>query len=88
MIERLYFRPCIIFGRKALFHRWVERQSIVAPSPMVGGHTGGIVKTISALVEFEDGTCTLVNPEEIKFVDDFRIKSMFNQYKKEYEKDD
>lgn len=77
----------MVLGQKALFHRWVERQYIVAPSPMVGGHTGGTVKTITALVEFEDGTCDLVDPSEIKFVDDFRIKSMFHQYEKEYEHD-
>ena len=87
MIERQYFRPCTIFGRKALFHRWVERQYIVAPSPMVGGHTGGMVQTIAALVEFEDGTCDLVDPIEIKFVDNARIESMFRQYEKEYEND-
>lgn len=87
MIERQYFRPCTIFGRKALFHRWVERQYIIAPSPMVGGHTGGTVRTIAALVEFEDGTCDLVDPIMIKFVDSSRIESMFRQYKEEYEHD-
>ena len=87
MIERQYFRPCTIFGRKALFHRWVERQYIIAPSPMVGGQTGGTVQTIAALVEFEDGTCDLIDPIMIKFVDSSRIESMFRQYKEEYEHD-
>jgi len=87
MIERRYFRPCMVLGRKALFHRWVERQYSVDPSPMIGQCTGGTVQTIAALVEFEDGTCDLIDPIMIKFVDSSRIESLFRQYKEEYEHD-
>jgi len=54
---------------------------------MIGRCTGGMVQTIAALVEFEDGTCDLIDPIMIKFVDSSRIESLFRQYKEEYEHD-
>ena len=51
------YRPCIVTAtdEKALFHRWVE-------SPSMAGMT-------FALVEFEDGHVTAVNPKNIRFLD-------------------
>lgn len=31
------YRPCIVKGKKALFHRWAEVRKIIPPSPMIGG---------------------------------------------------
>lgn len=68
-IER--FRPCLVNGKKALFHRWFEYSQIVAPSPMVGGHSGGEVKAVLALIEFEDGTVEELFPNKIRFLDNY-----------------
>ncbi len=35
-------RPCLINGKKALFHNWSNKSQIVDPSPFVGGHQGGL----------------------------------------------
>ena len=60
-------RPCIVSGKKGLFHRWVDRSEIVAPSYMVGGHGGGVVKSTFAIVEFEDGSVKEYYPCELNF---------------------
>lgn len=62
-------RPCIADGRKALFHRWCDRCEVVAPSLMKGGHSGGEVRWVAAIVEYEDGTCGTVQPSDIRFLD-------------------
>lgn len=72
-------KHCFIVG--------VERQYSIDTSPMIGQCTGGTVQTIAALVEFEDGTCDLIDPIMIRFVDSSRIESMFHQYKEEYKHD-
>lgn len=65
-------RPCLIgkdFDQKALFHRWVDLSQIVPPSLMAGGHGGGVVKDVCALVETEDGTMKRVDVRCIRFID-------------------
>lgn len=63
------YRPCIVDKKKALFHRWEERANIVSPSPMVGGHSGGVIRDVAGIVEFEDGTIAEVYATNIRFVD-------------------
>ena len=53
----------------ALFHCWIPVSEIVAPSLMVGGHGGGVVSGVLALLELEDGSMVRVAPEDIVFVD-------------------
>lgn len=65
------YRPCIVGGKKALFHRWTERANIVPLSPMVGGHAGGVIKDTAGIVEFEDGTVGEFHVQQIRFVDNF-----------------
>lgn len=78
-------RPCIIIeykfrreGRfvheeenekRGFFHRWEELSSIIEPSIMKGGHSGGVIKQCVAIVELEDGTVVRVEPNQIKFTD-------------------
>ncbi len=62
-------RSCEVDGRKALFHKWTEVSQIIPPSPMIGGHEGGIVRSALGIVEYEDGTVGTVYPERIKFTD-------------------
>jgi hypothetical protein len=63
------YRPCIVRGQKALFHQWIERAQVVPPSPMVGGHSGGVMKAPFGIIEREDGKIVEVDPESIQFAD-------------------
>lgn len=62
-------RPCIVDGKKGLFHTWEHCGEVVPPSPMVGGHAGGQLSCVFGLVEFESGKVERVEPHEILFVD-------------------
>ena len=53
----------------ALFHCWIPVSEIVAPSLMVGGHGGGVVSGVLALLELEDGSMVRVAPGDIVFAD-------------------
>lgn len=63
------YRPCVVNEKKALFHRWEQRSEIVPPSPMVGGHNGGVIMGLVGIVEFEDGTIGRREPGSIRFTD-------------------
>lgn len=66
------YRPCIVNGKKALFHRWTERANIIPPSPMAPGvisHDGGVIKDTAGIIEYEDGTVAEVYTINIRFVD-------------------
>lgn len=68
-------RPCIVKGKKALFHKWSDRSSILDPSPKIGGHSGGVLKYTAGIIEYENGAVTECHPSEIKFKD-----GRFNEY--------
>lgn len=51
-------RPCIINGKKALFHLWIKKKDIVMQSEYING-----------LVEFIDGTVEEIYAEKIRFCD-------------------
>lgn len=59
-------RRCTADGRKAIFHRWRDVSQIVPPSPMMGGHGGGVVRDTFAIVEYEDGSIWSIAPERTK----------------------
>lgn len=67
------YRPCIVEGFKAIFHRWEEKSWVVPPSPLVGGHSGGTVRGVFAIVEMEDGTVREVEPTKLNFGDNRRL---------------
>jgi hypothetical protein len=73
------YRPCLVKGKKALFHRWIERSEIVSPSIMVGEHGGGIIKAPFAIVEYENGEVAEVNPTAIEFQDDLIKQYCFKE---------
>ena len=54
----------------AVFHLWSQEVWVIPPSPMIGGHHGGQMSGIYALVELDDGTCAMVPPSEIKFINE------------------
>lgn len=72
------YRPCLVNGDMALFHRWSYRQDVVAASPMIGGAPGGAVSFTVGIVEMEDGQVRLVSPDNIKFTDDMISGYAFN----------
>lgn len=60
-------RKCIVKGRPAYFHRWSDTSQIVPPSPMVGGHNGGVISCTLGIIEYEDGHVQECYPSDIKF---------------------
>ena len=62
-------RPCLVNGKKALFHTWEECADIIQPSPMVGGHNGGVIKYTTGIIEDETGRIYRVSPTSIQFLD-------------------
>lgn len=84
MILEIPLRPCYVMRNetkeKALFHNWAYFSDVIPPSLMVGGHNGGNVSRTAAIVEFEDGTVTLIYPTNIKFVE-----GIFKEYSWEEE---
>ena len=63
-------RLCQVGEELGYFHIWEQTSSVVEPSLMVGGHPGGTVAQVYALVEFSDGSIRRVQPYEVKFVDE------------------
>lgn len=50
-------RPCLVKGKKAVFHKWIEKTDVCNNKYSAG------------LVEFEDGTLDEVYYGKIKFID-------------------
>lgn len=69
VIRTAEYRPCIVDGEKALFHRWLNFAYVVDASLMIGGHPGGQVADTFGLVELEYGTMRRVAPTSIHFCD-------------------
>lgn len=53
---------------KVLFHCWSQESEVVAPSVRRGGHQGGVVSGMVAIIEKEDGRVWRVRPDKLKFV--------------------
>jgi hypothetical protein len=77
MKVEIELRPCLVSGQKALFHRWVDISNVIEPSPMIGGHGGGVIKSTLGLIEYEDGATGLVHPTTIVFKDEKIKEFMF-----------
>lgn len=63
-------RPCYVDGAKAMFLCWSQESKVVPPSLFVGGHSGGTVSGVMAIVEYEHGGVGKAYPEDITFADD------------------
>lgn len=64
-------RPCLVGGRRAIFHRWINTAHPVPPrgSEITESTRYFQYRRTEAIVEYEDGTVDRVYPTEIKFVD-------------------
>lgn len=60
-------RKCSVNGKIGIFHCWEHYATVAAPSLMVGGHSGGQISQIFAIVEFPDGTVKRVEPYDVRF---------------------
>lgn len=60
-------RPCIVHGKKALFHEWSHVSQI--REAMLRGSVSGVVSDTYGIVEYENGTVERVFPFDIKFTD-------------------
>lgn len=77
IISSADYRPCVIDGKNALFHRWEEVSEIVYPSLMKGGHAGGEMKGTLAIVEMEDGCVRRVVPNAVRFTDNAKLFEIY-----------
>ena len=77
-IKTSEYRPCLVKGEKALFHRWSDESNVVGESPIHGGHAAGTVRFTLGIVEMEDGQVKQVVPSSIKFLDNKIREYIFN----------
>lgn len=75
MIHFPKLRPCLVRGKKALFHKWIESKYFVEPSLLIGGTIGGQICHNFALIEYPDGWVTICEPKDVKFLD-----NVFSEY--------
>lgn len=61
-------RLCEVDGRYGYFHTWEQYSEIIPPSLLKGGHSGGVVAGVFAIVEFQEGV-ERVEPTKLKFID-------------------
>lgn len=62
-------RLCKVNGELGYFHTWEHYSEPIEPSPMIGGHPGGILSRVYGIVEFKDGV-RRIEPYKIKFCDE------------------
>lgn len=63
-------RPCLVKGKKHLFHCWDHRAWTVGESALRGGPPGGQYSTVLAVIEDEYGQVHEVYPGDVRFLDD------------------
>lgn len=70
-IEITAQRPCLVNGRRAIFHCWSVMARCVPPKGMTEEETEERFQhtTTRALVEYEDGTMGRPWPSEVRFLD-------------------
>lgn len=94
MVNKGKIRQCIVNEQLCYFHGWNFNSDVIAPSPFVGGHAGGVVSHTYGIVEFPDGSVNeFIYPKEIKFCDGISKDLYFRNdhyqaHKKEAEKED
>lgn len=77
-------RPCKVGEEFYLFHGFTQISQIVPPSPLRGGHGGGVVAGAYAILERRDGTVALAEAHRVQFLD---APKEFTKYEEEETKD-
>ena len=62
-------RLCHVLGKVGYFHCWEHYSDVVPESLLCGGHPGGTISFVRALVEFSEGM-GYAEPEDVKFCDE------------------
>ena len=76
-------RLCRAKGVDAIFHKWAEVSEVIPPSPMVGGHSGGVIRYATDIVEFiHNGQVIEVMANDVIFCDTEKAAACLG-YKKE-----
>lgn len=65
----LELRPCLVKGKKHLFHCWDHRAWTVGEGALRGGPSGGQCSLVLAVVEDEYGQVHEVYPRDVRFLD-------------------
>ena len=63
-------RPCLVKGKRHLFHCWDHRAWTVGESALRGGPSGGQCSMVLAVVEDEYGQVHEVYPRDVRFLND------------------
>jgi hypothetical protein len=65
------YRPCWVYGRKALLHRWVDSARPVKPRGVEDEENTARYQlhSVHGLVEFQDGAMARAWPQDIQFAD-------------------
>ena len=69
-------RPCLVKGKKHLFHCWDYHAWTVGESVLGGGPSGGQFPMVLAVVEDEYGQVHEAYPRDVRFIDD-KVKEFF-----------
>lgn len=64
-----HLRTCRYENENYLFHCFELNAYVVPASVMIGGHPGGQVSMLFAVIEDKDGKVKRVRPQEITFTD-------------------
>jgi hypothetical protein len=64
-----YYRPCRYEDENYIFHCFEQNSYVISPSPMIGGHPGGQVSGVFAIIEDGKGNIYRIDPTEIVFTD-------------------
>lgn len=62
-------RECVVNGKVGYFCCWEQYAGVVEPSLMTGGHPGGQLAAVYAIVEFDEGV-RRVSIADIQFTDE------------------
>lgn len=63
-------RKCIFKKEVYTFHGFYQESNVIPPSPLVGGHSGGVIAYPVAIIEDEKGNVMEVEATSIQFVSD------------------
>lgn len=63
-------RKCIYKKTVCTFHGFYQESNVIPPSPLVGGHSGGVIAYPVAIIEDKKGELMEVEATSIKFVGD------------------
>ena len=63
-------RKCIFKKEVYTFHGFYQESNVIPPSPLVGGHSGGVIAYPVAIIEDKKGKLMEVEATYIQFVEE------------------